>query len=148
MFQQVQTRYYLSAFVLLLLILVFPVRLYAAYMDASLHSWFSSWPDSCFFLVTFSQLLLLITMTRKKKKPQFLFAMLASVVYGVMLLSMVMLLWFDKSYSFDNFGKLLEKPASLTIWFAVAIAGWILLLLGNKALIKELKQLDSQNHLR
>lgn len=148
MLQRKQTRYYLSALLILIVILLFPGRAYGAYMDKSLSASYSEWPGLCFFLIALTSLLLLLTITRRKKKPQLVLAMIASVVYGVMLMTAIVMLYFDRSYAFDTWKKTVPKPGFMPVWLGITFAGWILLMLGNKALIKEIKLLDPQDRLR
>ena len=155
MFQKAPTRYYLSAFFILVALIIFPVMGYQSYASgttqdnsqAIVESYISNWPYQCFFLIALTQFLLLITILRKNKKPQLIFSMLTCIVYGVMLLTAVTALYFDGSYVLKN-GQAIPKPLSLSIWLGVAIIGWIFVFLGNRELIKEIKLLDSQNRLR
>jgi len=155
MFKKAPTRYYLSALFILVAVMIFPAMVFESYASgttldhspAIVESYITQWPYQCFFLIALTQLLLLITILRKKKKPRLIFSMLTCIVYGVMLLTAVTALYFDGSYVAKN-GQTIPKPVSLSIWLGVAVIGWLFVFLGNRELIKEIKLLDSQNRLR
>ena len=151
MFSKLQARYYLFASLILVLLLVFPVREYGSYVSgtgvAYVERYISNWPAQCFFFIASSLFLLLVTITRKKLRPQLISAIFASVSYIIMLLTAITALYFDDTYVIQN-GKKLLPPSSLTIWLAVAGVGLVSVFLGNRALIKEIKLRDSENRLR
>jgi len=154
--------YYLSALLILVAIIAFPVREYAAFLSGKhsgspVHEWPQAHmvmqqqtplPNFTFFMIAVSVLFLVIAaIAGRKLKPQLITGMIAALAYGLMLGAIVVTLFFDSSYVTVD-GKELPKPSSAYIALSAAFIGWILVFIGNRKVIQHIKLLDSQNRLR